>query len=93
MGINDVSGEIVDAAMRIHSALGPGLLESVYEACPAYELNDRKLNIERQLVLPIQYQSATIEAGLRLDLVVEKSVVLELKSVESLQPTFTPPNC
>ncbi len=72
--------------MRVHSALGPGLLESVYEACLAYELGRRGLDVERQLQLPIRYGDMTLDAGLRLDLVVERSVVVELKSVDALLP-------
>ena len=89
MDINTVSGQIVDAAMRVHSALGPGLLESVYEACLADELKNRHLFIECQLPLSINYFDKVIEAGLRLDLVVERTVVVELKSVESLLPIHT----
>jgi GxxExxY protein len=84
--INTVSGQIVDAAMRVHSALGPGLLESVYEACLGDELKNRDLFIECQLPVSINYFGKAIEAGLRLDLVVERTVVVELKSVESLLP-------
>ncbi len=86
MEINAISGQVVDAAMRVHSALGPGLLESVYEACLAYELGRRGLDVERQLQLPIRYGDMTLDAGLRLDLVVERSVVVELKSVDALLP-------
>ena len=89
MDINTVSGQIVDAAMRVHSALGPGLLESVYEACLADELKNGHLFIECQLPLSINYFGKVIEAGLRLDLVVERTVVGELKSVESLLPIHT----
>ncbi|HTZ00215.1 MAG TPA: GxxExxY protein [Rhodocyclaceae bacterium] len=86
MDINDISGKVVDAAMRVHSLLGPGLLESVYEACLVHELSRTGLAVERQLALPVHYDSVVVDAGLRLDIVVEKSVVLELKSVDSLQP-------
>lgn len=89
MQINSISGQIVDAAIAVHSALGPGLLESVYEACLAHELQRRGLGIERQLVLPVRYGDILVEAGLRLDLVVERSIVLELKAVESLLPIHT----
>ncbi len=86
MGVNNISGQVVDAAVVVHSALGPGLIESVYEACLAHELRQRGLAIERQLVLPVRCGGIQVEAGLRLDLVVEQSVVLELKAVEALLP-------
>jgi GxxExxY protein len=87
--INELSGQIVDAALAVHSALGPGLLESVYEACLAHEIRKRGLGVERQLALPVRYDAVLVEAGLRLDLVVERSVVVELKSVETLLPIHT----
>lgn len=86
MQLNSISGQVVDAAIAVHSALGPGLLESVYEACLAHELQQRGLRIERQLVLPVRYGDILVEAGLKLDLLVERSVVLELKAVENLLP-------
>lgn len=82
--IDQIATQIVDAAFTVHSKLGPGLLESVYEVCLAHELEGRRLKIERQLSLPIAYGDLRLEAGLRLDLVVEKSVVVELKAVEKL---------
>ncbi|MEX1312260.1 MAG: GxxExxY protein, partial [Candidatus Sulfomarinibacteraceae bacterium] len=84
-----VATEIVDAAYSVHSNLGPGLLESVYEQCLAFELSDRGLGFERQLVLPISYKDHRIDSGLRLDFLVEDSVVLEIKAVESLVKVHT----
>jgi GxxExxY protein len=66
MTINDITGQIVDAAMKVHSALGPGLLESTYEACLAYELTKRGLKVERQVALPVVYDNVRIEVGYRI---------------------------
>ncbi|MCA1978480.1 MAG: GxxExxY protein [Thiobacillus sp.] len=77
---------IIGGAMRVHSALGPGLLESAYEVCLCHELSKTGLRVARQVALPIRYDGIELEAGYRLDLVVENSVVLELKSVEKILP-------
>lgn len=79
-----VATEIVDAAYKVHSELGPGLLESAYEICLEHELTKRGLTVQRQVSLPVVYDSIEIDAGYRLDLVVEDSVVIELKSVDAL---------
>jgi GxxExxY protein len=81
-----IASEIVDAAFAVHAELGPGLLESVYEICLVHELNKRGLKVERQVSLPVVYDNLRLDAGLRLDLVVEDRVVVELKAVESLLP-------
>ena len=81
-----VASQVVDAAYKIHSNLGPGLLETVYEACFVHELNRRGLKFERQVVLPVVYEGMRLDAGLRLDLIVENCVVVELKAVEQTQP-------
>ena len=86
MEINQVSGQIVDAAMKVHSALGPGLLESAYEACLLFELHKRGLKAVSQVQLPVVYESVKIDAGYRIDLLVEDVVVVELKSVEEVLP-------
>jgi GxxExxY protein len=86
MNINEVSGEVVDAAIKVHSALGPGLLESAYEACLLYELSKRGLRAQRQVELPVVYQGVRIDAGYRIDLLVEDLVVVEIKSVAELSP-------
>ena len=88
MEINDITGAIVDAAMKVHTALGPGLLESAYEACLVYELRKRGLRVLTQVELPIIYEDVKIDAGYRLDLLVEDSVIVELKAVEALIPIF-----
>ena len=84
--INDRSGQVVDAAMRVHSALGPGLLEGAYEACLAYELRQRGLRVVAQLPLPVVYEGVRIELGYRVDLLVDDAVVVELKAVAKLLP-------
>lgn len=84
--LDQVSGQIVDAAYKIHTALGPGLLESVYEAVLAHELGKRGLRVERQKLVSFEYDGQPFEAGLRLDLLVEGRVIVELKSVEQLAP-------
>ncbi len=78
--------EIVDASLAVHRALGPGLLETVYEQCLVHELTQRGVLTARQVVLPLTYRDLRIEAGLRMDLVVGDLVVVELKSVEVLLP-------
>jgi GxxExxY protein len=86
---NLVSREIVAAAMKVHTALGPGLLESVYETCLEYELKQRGLAVERQVAVPIRYGEMKIDGGLRLDLLVNGCVIVELKTVEALSPIHT----
>ena len=84
--LNAISGQIVDAAVHVHTRLGPGLLESVYERVLAYELEKRSLAVERQVPVPIAYDDIHFEEGFRADLIVEKSVIVELKSVETMAP-------
>ncbi|QDU61378.1 hypothetical protein Pan216_22340 [Planctomycetes bacterium Pan216] len=84
METNDITGTIVDAAMKVHTTLGPGLLESAYEACLTYELRDRGLNVQSQVGLPVVYGEIHIDVGYRVDLLVEKSVIVELKAVTAL---------
>ncbi len=88
MEINDITGQIIDAAMKVHTALGPGLLESAYEACLAHELRKRGLNVQVQVVLPIEYDGIRLDAGYRIDLLVENVVIVELKAVEKMNPIF-----
>lgn len=82
--VEKVTQQVVDAAYKLHSRLGPGLLESVYEAFLGHELKLRGLKFEKQVALPLTYEGMTIDGGLRLDLLVENKVVVELKAVESL---------
>jgi len=84
MQINEVSGVIVDAAYEIHKTLGPGLLESAYSIILAHELARRGLKVQREVEVPITWRGVRVEVGFRADLVVEDSVVVELKSVEEL---------
>ncbi|MDB5431154.1 MAG: hypothetical protein JWP35_2270 [Caulobacter sp.] len=74
----------IDAALKVHRALGPGLLESAYEHCLAYELNARGISFQRQVVLPINYDGHQLDAGYRLDLFVDRSIILEIKAVDAL---------
>jgi GxxExxY protein len=80
--------EIVDAAFTVHSRLGPGLLESVYEACMECELKRRGLDVKRQVIVPIIYDDIIIDDGLRIDLLVEDQIIIELKAVEKHHPLF-----
>lgn len=77
---------VIGAAIAVHKALGPGLLESAYEACLAYELRERGLNVDQQKPLPLNYKQVALDCGYRLDLLVEETLIVELKSVEKLQP-------
>jgi len=86
MDLNDISGQIVDAAMKVHSALGPGLLESTYQTCLLFELHRRGLRAEREVELPVVYDGVRIDCGYRVDLLVEDVVIVETKSVNSLAP-------
>jgi GxxExxY protein len=83
--LNALTETIISAAITVHQALGPGMLESSYEACLTYELLDRKLSCERQKPLPIVYRGQTLDCGYRLDLLVERQVVVEIKSVERFE--------
>ncbi|BCL38638.1 hypothetical protein NSMS1_50850 [Nostoc sp. MS1] len=83
---NEIAKEIVDAAYKIHTTLGPGLLESVYEAVLAYELEKRGLRVARQQAIPVVYETVHLEEGFRADLIVENQVIVELKSVETVHP-------
>ena len=83
--INQITEQIIGAGMRVHTALGPGLLESAYEACLAYELTKAGFSIERQKKLPIAYGELRLEEGYRIDLLVEKAVIVELKAVTRLE--------
>jgi len=84
MNENDLAREIVDAAYKVHTSLGPGLLESVYEAAMAHELQKRGLLVNRQVPLPVIYEEVRLEEGFRADLVVGGKVMVELKSVDKI---------
>jgi GxxExxY protein len=83
---DEVARLVLDAAFAVHSMLGPGLFESVYEAILAYELSDRGLSVHRQVPIPISYRGLRFEEGFRADLIVADCLVVELKSVETLAP-------
>ena len=82
---NEIASEVVDAAFRIHQKLGPGLLEMVYEAILYHELTQRGLKVKRQVAIPLRWEGVRFEEGFRADLVVEDKVIVELKSIESLE--------
>jgi GxxExxY protein len=84
--INRLTGEVINAAIEVHKALGPGLLESVYEECLCHELSLRKISYKRQKDLPIEYKGVKLECGYRLDVVVADRLILEIKACESLLP-------
>jgi len=85
MTIYDLTGQIIDAAIEVHRALGPGLLESTYEECLCHELGLRNILYERQKELPLNYKGIKLNCGYRLDVIVANSVILEIKACESLQ--------
>ncbi len=89
MEINEITKNIIGAAIEVHRTLGPGLLESTYEACLFYELEQMGLYVERQVELPIKYKNVSLETGYRIDLIVENEVIVELKSVKELLPVHT----
>jgi GxxExxY protein len=84
--INQVSGAIVTAAMRVHSLLGPGLLESAYDACLAHELRKRGFRVDTQVGLPVVYDGEKLDLGYRIDLLVDGLVIVEVKCVEAIHP-------
>jgi len=86
MDPNLITGNIIDAAMKVHSALGPGLLESAYEACLLHELHKRDMKAECQVTLPVRYDGIHIDLGYRVDLLVEDKVIVELKAVQTVHP-------
>jgi len=84
--LNEITESIIGVGIEVHRALGPGLLESAYEACLAFELRDRGLRVEIQKPLPVVYRDVKLECGYRLDLLVEESVIVEIKAVDRLMP-------
>jgi len=86
MHINDLTGKIIGAAIEVHKALGPGLLESAYEECLCYEFQQKKMSFERQKPLPIIYKEVELDCGYKLDVVVENIIILELKACEKIEP-------
>ncbi len=86
MEVNDLTKTIIGAAIEVHRTLGPGLLESTYEACLFYELEQMGIFVERQVELPVKYKNVRVEIGYRIDLLVENQVIIEVKSVKELLP-------
>jgi len=85
-GLSELTRQIIGAAIEVHRHLGPGLLESAYETCLAYELQERGLAFERQRALPLVYKEVRLDQGYRVDLLVERQVVVELKVVDQITP-------
>lgn len=86
MNENEIAAAVIDAALKIHKTLGPGLLESVYEAVLDFELQRRGLKVARQVGLPVQYEGVKLELGFRIDLIIDDKLIIEVKSVEALAP-------
>ena len=86
MGINQLSSNIIGAAIEVHKALGPGLLESAYEKCLCHELKLRELAFDNQKPLPLAFKGEELDCGYRLDIVVDNAIILELKSCEKIEP-------
>ncbi len=89
MRVNEVTAAVIGAAIEVHRELGPGLLESTYEACLLHELIERGLQVERQKRLPVQYRGVRIDCGYRIDLLVEGQVIVELKAVPRVVAVHT----
>lgn len=88
MLFENTTGAIIDAVIKIHKILGPGLFESVYEEVLAYELKKRGIVVERQVPIPVRYEGLIMEVGFRADLIVDREVIVEIKSVETVKPVF-----
>ncbi|MCE2962749.1 MAG: GxxExxY protein [Chitinophagales bacterium] len=86
---NEISSKIIGAAIEVHKQLGPGLLESAYETCLYYELKQLNFDVKQQLALPVYYKEVKLDAGYRIDLLVEDKVIIELKSVDELADIHT----
>jgi GxxExxY protein len=84
--LNDLSYRIIGAGVEVHRALGPGLLESTYRACMVYELRERQMNVVTEQVIPVRYKNLILDGGYRIDLIVDDTVIVELKSVETVLP-------
>ena len=89
MSENEISSKIIGAAIEVHKQLGPGLLESTYETCLTYELKQMGLDVKQQQALPVVYKEVKLDAGYRIDLLVENKVIVEIKSVDALADIHT----
>lgn len=86
---NEISGAIIDCAIKIHKELGPGLLESVYQAALAYELRKKGFDVTVEQAIPVVYEEVKLEVGFRADLIVERKVIIEVKSIEAIAPVHS----
>jgi len=86
MEINQITEKIIGCAIEVHKTLGPGLLESVYEECLAFELQHQNLTFSRQVIVPVSYKTVKMDCGYKIDILVENAVVVELKSIEMILP-------
>ena len=84
MEINDISGAVVDSAIKVHSLLGPGLLESAYQYCLVHELRKRRFDVRTEVYLPILYDGELVDVGYRIDILVESEVIIKTKSVQNI---------
>ena len=89
VGVSDVTAQIIGAAIEVHTALGPGLLESTYEACLVHELLERGMSVEQQKALPVAYKGIRVDCDYRIDLLVEGQVIVELKAEARVEPIHT----
>lgn len=86
MELNEISGRIIACALKVHTAIGPGVLENVYQTCLRHELQNTGLTVQAQVALPVVYNDIHLDSGYRLDLLVENAIIVELKCVEALLP-------
>jgi GxxExxY protein len=87
--LNEISGRIIACALKVHTAIGPGVLESVYQTCLLHELQKAGLAVQAQVALPVEYDGLRLDSGYRLDFLIENTVIVELKCVEALLPIHT----
>lgn len=86
MDYNEISFEIIGSSIEVHKNLGPGLLENIYEECLCFELNEKGIKTQRQVILPVNYKSKILDLGYRADIMVDDQVIIELKSIEDFHP-------
>ena len=87
--LNELSGQVIGLAIEVHKALGPGLLESAYEACVCHELSQNRIGFERQVPVPVTYKGLDLDCAYRLDVIVDQRLILEIKATERLLPIHT----
>jgi len=86
--IEEIGRKIVHSAIKVHKALGPGLLESVYQKCLAYELEKTGLTVACEVLLPVKYETVIIDAGFRIDMMIQRTVIIENKTVDKIAPIY-----